>query len=79
MEVEVRWAPCGLGYVISVTETEFGRSKYADVIVNLIVNVIIQIIIPYGLVVGGNVVLVATLFKALKRRSKLTGESLWLI
>ena len=66
--------PCGIGYVVSMAETNFGRNRYANIFVNLILNLVLQIIIPYGLVLIANVVLIVMLIKAKKRRNKLIGK-----
>ena len=74
IQTEVQWVPCGVGYVVSATETKFGRTIYTDIIVDMILNLIFQIFIPYGVVVISNAVLIGTLFKAMKTRRELTGR-----
>ena len=72
--VNVFFVPCGVGYIVSAAETNFGRNRYANIFVNLILNLILQIIIPYGLVLIANIVLIVMLLKAKKRRSRLIGK-----
>ena len=72
--VNIFLVPCGVGYIASVAETNFGRNRYTNIFVNLILNLVLQIIIPYGFVLIANIVLIVMLIKAKKRRSKLIGK-----
>ena len=74
----VQYIPCGVGYVGVLTLTKFGSSAHTRIAVDVILNLILQIFIPYALVIVANAILIVTLLKALKNRSKLTGKY-WLI
>ena len=69
-----QWMPCGIGYVAVLSETKFGSSAHTRIAVDVILNLFVQIFIPYALVIVANAVLIVTLLKALKNRSKLTGK-----